>query len=45
MTTSSLIMWISTITIVTGLCGYFFYKVLTAKKKNEPDSYTDNDKP
>ncbi len=43
MSTSALIMWISTITIVTGLCGYFFYKVLTIKKKDEPDSYTDND--
>ncbi len=43
MTTSALIMWISTITIVTGLCGYFFFKVLTTKKRDEPDSYTDND--
>lgn len=43
MTTSALIMWLSTITIVTGLCAYFFYKVLTAKKSDEPDSYTDND--
>lgn len=43
MTTSALIMWISTITIVTSLCGYFFFKVLTAKKREEPDSYTEND--
>ncbi len=43
MTTSALVMWISTITVVTFLCGYFFFKVLTAKKREEPDSYTEND--
>lgn len=44
MNTSALIMWLTTTTIVTGFCGYFFFRILTAKKKNEPDSYTDNDK-
>lgn len=43
MTSQALIMWITTITVVTGFCGYFFYKVLTTKKKDEPDSYSDND--
>lgn len=43
MSTSALFMWLTTITIVTGLSGYFFYKVLTIKKKDEPDSYNDND--
>lgn len=43
MTTSALIMWLSTIIVVTSLCGYFFYKVMTIKKKDEPDSYTNND--
>lgn len=27
-------------TIIVCLAGYFFYKVLTAKPKPEPDSYT-----
>lgn len=44
MSTLALITWLTTVTIVTGLCIYFFYRVLTTKKKNEPDSYTDNDK-
>ncbi|MCU0346401.1 MAG: hypothetical protein MUC59_05640 [Saprospiraceae bacterium] len=43
MNTSALIMWLSTVLIVGGFCGYFFYRVLTAKKKSEPDSYSDND--
>ena len=43
MTTSGLIMMLTWCGIVTIMTGYFFYKVLTAKKKKEPDSYTDND--
>ena len=31
--------WIS----VTVITGFFFYKVLTTKKHEEPDSFTDND--
>jgi hypothetical protein len=33
--------WCGLVTIATA---YFFYKVLTTKKKSEPDSYTDNDR-
>jgi hypothetical protein len=36
-------MWLVTMIIVGGFCGYFFYRVLTAKKKSEPDSYSEND--
>lgn len=32
--------WCGIVIIVTG---YFFYKVLTVKKKNKPDPCTDND--
>ncbi len=28
---------------VTIVTAYFFYRVLTTKKKPEPDSFTDND--
>lgn len=38
-----LIMMVSTITIITVITGYFFYKVLTTKPKAEPDSYSEND--
>jgi hypothetical protein len=40
---NALFMWLITIAIVGSFCGYFFYRVLTAKKKPEPDSYTGND--
>jgi len=43
MNTSALIMWLSVVTVVTGMCGYFFYRILTTKKKREPDSYSEND--
>ena len=29
--------------IVIVITAYFFYRVLTTKPKEEPDSYTDND--
>ena len=29
--------------IVIAITAYFFYRVLTTKPKEEPDSYTDND--
>jgi hypothetical protein len=29
--------------MVIGFVAYFFYKVLTTPKKEEPDSYSDND--
>lgn len=43
MTTSALIMMLGWMGIVTIITGYFFYKVLTLKKKPEPDSYSEND--
>ncbi|MBK8567281.1 MAG: hypothetical protein IPN76_29150 [Saprospiraceae bacterium] len=43
MNNSALMMWLSTVLIVGSFCGYFFYRVLTAKKKSEPDSYSEND--
>jgi hypothetical protein len=43
MNNSALAMWLTTMLIVGGFCGYFFYRVLTTKKKPEPDSYSDND--
>ncbi len=43
MTTSGLILMLSWCGIVTFFTIYFFYKVLTTKKKDEPDSYSDND--
>lgn len=29
--------------IVIAITAYFFYKVLTTKPKQEPDSYSEND--
>ncbi len=29
--------------IVTLVTGYLFYRILTTKKKEEPDSYSEND--
>ena len=29
--------------IVIAITAYFFYRVLTTKPKEEPDSYTEND--
>ncbi len=43
MNTSALIMMVGTITIVTLLTLYFFYRVLTAPPRPEPDSYEEND--
>lgn len=43
MSTQALIMMITTVTVVTGITGYFFYKVLTTPPRSEPDSYEDND--
>lgn len=43
MNNSALIMWLTTAAIVGCSCAYFFFRVLTAKKKPEPDSYSDND--
>jgi len=43
MNTSALILWISSITIITFATIYFFVKILKSKPKAEPDSYSDND--
>lgn len=43
MTTSALLMMLGWMGLVTLVTGYFFWKVLTIKKKPEPDSYSGND--
>jgi hypothetical protein len=43
MTTSALAMLLITEAIVIGFTSYFLYRVLTAKPKPEPDSFSDND--
>ncbi len=41
MTTAALITMISVQVLVTIISGYFFWKILTAKPKPEPDSYSE----
>ena len=41
METQALIFMIVSEVIITGFTVYFFMKVLLAKPKKEPDSYTD----
>jgi hypothetical protein len=36
-------MMVVTEVIVTAITGFFFYKVLTMPKKQEPDSFSEND--
>jgi hypothetical protein len=43
MNSSALILMISVQLVVTILTGWFFYKVLVTKPKQEPDSYSEND--
>lgn len=43
MNTPALITMVTTQVLVTAITIYFFYRVLKAPKKPEPDSYTDND--
>ncbi len=43
MTTEALTLMIATQSIVTIATLYFFYRVLTSKKRPEPDSYLEND--
>jgi heme/copper-type cytochrome/quinol oxidase subunit 2 len=43
MTTSALIMMILVQVSVTIITIYFFVKVLKTPKREEPDSFTDND--
>lgn len=41
MTTAALVTMISVQALVTIISGYFFWKILTAKPKPEPDSYSE----
>lgn len=43
MNTGALIMMLVTEITITVITIYFFYKVLTTKKHDEPDSFTEND--
>jgi hypothetical protein len=43
MSTAALTMMLVTQITVICITGFFFYKVLTAKPKPEPDSYCEND--
>ena len=43
MNTSALVLMLSAVGIVTVITAYFFFRVLTAKPRPEPDSYSDND--
>ena len=43
MNTTALITMICAQGIVISFAVYFFYKVLTIKPKQEPDSYSEND--
>jgi hypothetical protein len=43
MNTSALILMIIAQGIIIACAGYFFYRVLKAPPKHEPDSYDEND--
>lgn len=43
MDTSAIIFMVVVQFSVSLVTGYFFYRVLTTKKKTEPDSFSDND--
>ncbi|WP_418262234.1 hypothetical protein [Flavobacterium faecale] len=43
MNTEALITMLLTQGIVVSFAAYFFYKVLTIKPKQEPDSFSEND--
>ena len=43
MNTSALVIMLTTMSLVTGMTIYFFYRVLKSPPKPEPDSYLDND--
>jgi hypothetical protein len=43
MSNGAMIMMITTQSVFIIVTGYFFYKVLTIKPKNEPDSFVEND--
>ena len=43
MNTAALIMMVSAQIIILSLTFYFYRKVLTSPKREEPDSYSEND--
>ncbi len=43
MNSEALILMLLAVGSVTAITGYFFFRVLTAKPKPEPDSYAEND--
>lgn len=43
MSNASFFMMFSTMTIVTAVTAYFFFKVLFSKPNPEPDSFSEND--
>jgi hypothetical protein len=43
MNTSAIILMAGTQILVIGMAAYFFFRVLTAKPRPEPDSFSDND--
>lgn len=43
MSGQALAMMLITVSVITFVTGYFFWKVLTTPPRNEPDSYEDND--
>lgn len=43
MNTSALTLMVLSMGTVAALTAYFFYRVLTAPQRPEPDSYTDDD--
>ena len=43
MRTDALVMMVLTQGVFVLVTGYFFYRVLTTKPKQEPDSFSDND--
>jgi hypothetical protein len=43
MNTSALVLMLASVLTVTGFTLYFFFRVLTAPPKPEPDSYSGND--
>ncbi len=36
-------MMVTTVSVITLVTGYFFWKVLTTPPREEPDSFEDND--
>ena len=43
MNNDALTLMLGSVLAVTGITLYFFYRVLTAPPKKEPDSYSEND--